>query len=205
MKHCNSFKRIIIKTNLKCSLSRWPDFNYLYKLAHISIRSHDMVLTVDRRRYPSLHAVVQYMIKRPQPQKMEGLILFGYRLGLCIHILLVYVRSLQFIGLYVYKVLIFSSAVTVSPLLTTVGYGRFFEQISRLRSAYGFSNHCTRNVRHRPILSDSACVTTECDTQQLIELRKRKYISDISRQTVEAYIYIVYKICQQSWEIHIYT
>jgi hypothetical protein len=30
------------------------------------------------------------------------------------------------------------SAVTVSPLLTTVGYGRFFDQMPRLRSVYGF-------------------------------------------------------------------
>jgi hypothetical protein len=36
-----------------------------------------------------------------------------------------------------------TSAVTVSPLLTTVGFGRFFYQIPRLRSVYGFPiMHC---------------------------------------------------------------
>jgi hypothetical protein len=42
-----------------------------------------------------------------------------------------------------------------------------------------------------------ALETAECDMQQLLELRKRKQISDTSRQTVQAYIYMVYKICQQ--------
>jgi hypothetical protein len=45
---------------------------------------------------------------------------------------------------YMVSFAVLASAVTVSPVLRTVGYGRLFYQIPRLRSAvYGFSHNCT--------------------------------------------------------------
>jgi hypothetical protein len=43
----------------------------------------------------------------------------------------------------VHNIMLGASAVIVLPLLTTVSYGRFFYQIPRLRSVFGFSHHCT--------------------------------------------------------------